>query len=108
MLSVLALILVPAFAAGPVERLPPIPGVLLPTGLVRLVVEPVPNARGMSYIRTEDRQAIQLALDEAKGVARVINSDGPSAIFEGQSFLEVQAAAAPKVQQDLETLGLRV
>ena len=123
-----ALLLSVSAAAGPNRSLPmpgALPGatlsfgapVLPPTGLplspatpdlIRLIVEPIPDARGWAFIKEEDRAAITLALEEAKGQARVINSDGPSAIFEGQSFVEVTKAAAPKLTQDLETLGLRV
>lgn len=107
MLPLLALIAAPLLAAGPVEapRLPPLSGGI---PMLRLIVEPIPDARGWAFIREEDRAAITLALEEAKGQARVINSDGPSAIFEGQSFVEVTPAAAPKLTTDLETLGLRV
>jgi hypothetical protein len=76
--------------------------------LVRLIVEPAPSERGLGWIDKDDRAGIEAVLEAHGPRVRAIRSDGPSAIFEGRAFVEVEAAFAGAVAADFEAMGLRV
>ncbi len=76
--------------------------------VTRLVVEAVPDARGWAMLTQEQEAALKTAVEASGGAARLIRSDGPSAIFEARSFIEAQPAAVPALKAALAPTGLKV